>query len=265
MKKFFVGILTVLTLIAVSCGPTNPPVNPTDGGTYLIEEVYSLVGMELDKATAQLENRGYVQGRFTSPEDGIYQYSYTSNDVKFDIYMYEEEGKIMIVDGETSIDLDAFILWGPWVTNKLNYNMWMGYLNDDLYTDGSYFDVIKAEIIAEFEETNGKYLQSGFLTQEQYDNLLAGTLARELGGSKEEYMSALNGISYSKNLYIEEVYAQFNKNYNGMVVELVLDAEEKSMYCYAMKGDLSDYFDFENYVEIEPKFAPITRKLLHAK
>lgn len=258
-KQLFAAIMAVLTVFVVSCSTTTPPISPADGGTYLVEEVYSLIGLTPDEAKTQLEGRGYNLSMFSS-ENGLYVYSFSSDEVEYDIYMYAEDDVIVVAEGETDLKLSDLRLWGPWVTNKLSYNLWLGYLNDDFYTDGVYFDVIKAELIKEFDEEYGDYL-----TEEQYNTYLDLVIRETLGGTKEEYTSALSEVSYSKNLYVAEFYAQFNKNYEGTVVELMIDAEEKTMYCYVEQGDLSDYLDFDYYVEAKPNFTPAKRKLFHVK
>lgn len=255
-RTFYVAFVAMLTVVIASCTGTTPPSNPDAGGTYLVGEVYNLLGLSVDKAISQLEKKGYVKDSYFS-EENFLVYSYESDDEAYMIALWNDNGVISEVEG-TSLDeseVEDLVDADKWLTKKISYNLWQGGIDEKDYLDGDYVKEERQKAIDMLEEL----LKAGAISQEDYQEALEEILSIFTGaGNKAEFIVALKKYKLTDDSEIYEEFYEWDNHYQGMAIAVAI--EDESLYCYAMKGDMSGDFGGVEEYNLSARKNPLTLK-----
>lgn len=241
MKKSIRFILAaVIAATIISCN-SNQPTNPADGGTYLVEEVCSLIGQMSIDAQAQLEDKGYELTDEDSHSSSTYNYIDTKNSLSYqielsyddDLWWLETDGEIVYeVFGETTPNYNDFKLWRTWLEKQMNYKLWVGYINNKIFIDDNSLQIFMHDI---YDIVYGEY---GGIVSEEMINIIVDSIIKEyITGNKTDFEAQLSKTYNSKDDIIE-VYGEYDDNYNGKFV--IIAIEKDIMYCDAQLSNLRD-------------------------
>lgn len=175
-KSIYMAFVAVLTIVVItSCNNTNPPTDPAKGGTYLIGEVYDIVGLTVEKATTRLEGKGYVQDEdYLNEEDEYYEllFRFNNGKEKYQVAIEVTDNVVEYASGYTDLNFKEYQEWRNYMIKKMSdYNIWFGYINGKEYAEYYHQGYESDAPLAEFDKVykNYKYTE-GDVISESYNN-----------------------------------------------------------------------------------------------